>query len=228
MKPKSIILLSGGLDSTVSAAIALKKTRPLFALTIDYGQRAAEMEILASQKICRALGIKHKMVRLPFFREFKKCRLITGDQSFKKHPSLYSLPLKEGRGYLDFLRLKDVWVPNRNALFINIAACFAEYYKAELIVTGFNREEAREFPDNTKEFIDAINKTLQFSTLRKIKVVSYVANYTKREIYQIGISINAPLEFIYSCYLGGKKMCGKCASCLKLQNVIQKYHNLSI
>ncbi|MEO0160979.1 MAG: 7-cyano-7-deazaguanine synthase QueC [candidate division WOR-3 bacterium] len=203
MKPKSIILLSGGLDSTVSAAIAAKKTRPLFALTIDYGQRAAGMEILASSRICRALKIKHKIIKLPFFKEFKKCSLITD--------------------YRSPTNLKDIWVPNRNALFINIAACFAEYYNADLIVTGFNLEEAREFPDNTKDFINAINRTLQFSTLNKVKVVSYVANYTKREIYKLGLKYNAPMQHIYSCYLGGKKMCGKCPSCLKLKDAIKKY-----
>ncbi|MEO0096180.1 MAG: 7-cyano-7-deazaguanine synthase QueC [candidate division WOR-3 bacterium] len=219
MKPKSIILLSGGLDSTVSAAIAVKKTSPLFALTIDYGQRAAGMEILASKRICQALKIKHKIIKLPFFKEFKRCLLIADN----KTPSPLggeSLPRTcfggKGEGI-------DFWVPNRNALFINIAACFAEYYNADLIVTGFNLEEAREFPDNTKDFINAINRTLQFSTLNKVKVVSYVANYTKREIYKLGLKYNAPMQHIYSCYLGGRKMCGKCPSCLKLKDAIKKY-----
>ncbi len=196
MKPKSLILLSGGLDSTVSAAIAVKKTKPIFALTIDYGQRAARMEVISSKKICQALKIKHKIIKLPFLKEFKKCSLISN----------YKLPII----------LKNIWVPNRNALFINIAASFAEYYNADLIVTGFNLEEAREFPDNTKNFINAINKTLQFSTLKKIKVISYVANNTKKEIYRLGLKYKAPLQYIYSCYLGGKKMCGRCPSCKKL------------
>ncbi len=201
MKPKSIILLSGGLDSTVSATIAVKKTKPIFALTIDYGQRAAKMEIIASKRICRALKIKHRIIKLPFFKEFKKCELM-GDniRKFSKK----------------FLTLKNIWVPNRNSLFINIAACFAEYYNVDLIITGFNLEEAREFPDNTRNFINAINRTIQFSTLRNIKVISYVADYTKKEIYKLGLKYKAPLQYIYSCYLGGKKMCGKCPSCRRL------------
>ncbi len=201
MKPKSIILLSGGLDSTVSATIAVKNTKPLFALTIDYGQRARKMEIYASKKICHALKIKHRVIKLPFFKEFKECHLITN----------YKLPTT----------INSIWVPNRNALFINVAGCFAEYYKADLIVTGFNLEEASEFPDNTKDFINAINKTLQFSTLKKIKVVSYVANYTKKEIYKLGLKYKAPLEYVYSCYLGGRKMCGICPSCKKLFDAIK-------
>lgn len=207
MKHTSIILLSGGLDSTVSATIAVKKTKVLFALTFDYGQRAAKREILAAKKICRVLNIKHRIIELPFFNEFTKCKLISG-----KRLSANKL-----------MHLHDVWVPNRNALFINIAAGFAEYYRADLIVTGFNFEEAREFPDNRKKFINAINKSLQLSTLRNIKVVSYVLNYTKKGIYQLGLKYLAPLQHIYSCYLGGEKMCGKCVSCSRLRTIAQNF-----
>lgn len=197
-KTKSIILLSGGLDSTVSAVIAAKKTRPLCALTFDYGQQAAKMEIAAAKKICTFLGIQHRVIVLPFFTEFKKCALIRSRKPIKQR---------------SLTRLKDVWVPNRNGLFINIAACFAEYYGARLIITGCNREEAREFPDNTLGFMRAVNNSLRYSTLAKIKVKSYVSSYTKNEIYGMGKKINAPLGLVYSCYLGKKEMCGTCASC---------------
>ncbi len=203
---KSIILLSGGLDSTVSAAVAKKRTKPLFSLTFDYGQRAARMEILASKKISRILGMKHKVVKLNFFKEFKGLTLLRNQKI---------------KNFRYFNRLKNLWVPNRNALFINIAACFAEYYGAELIVTGFNQEEAREFPDNRPQFIDAINKTLRYSTLTRTKVVSYLTRYSKLEIYKIGLRYQAPLQFIYSCYLGDKRMCGRCASCKRLKKVEQ-------
>lgn len=207
-KLKSIILLSGGLDSTVSATIAKKKTRPLFALTFDYGQRAAKMEILASRKICQALGVKHKVVKIPFFREFGKSVMFQE----KKKVSVKS-----------FNTLKNIWIPNRNGLFINVAACFAEYHQAKLIITGFNREEAQEFPDNSQQFIKAINKSLKHSTLKNIKVKSFVVSYSKNEIFRIGLRHNAPLKHIYSCYLGGKEMCCKCASCRKLIECLVDY-----
>lgn len=198
---KSIILLSSGLDSLVSAAIAREKTVPVMALTFDYGQRAAKMEIFYSRKICQKLGIRHKVIRLPFFRDFTGCALIGKGKR-----------AAAGR----YLKLEDVWVPNRNALFINIAAAYAEQFKADLIVTGFNREEAAEFPDNSKAFVCAVNRSLDFSVLRRVKVISYVQNYTKKWIYRLGLKIGAPLAYAYSCYLGKKKMCGKCASCRRL------------
>jgi len=206
MKPECIILLSGGLDSTVNAAIATKRTRPLYALTFDYGQRAAQMEIAASRNVCRALKIKHKVINLPFFNEFKK--LVMLGRKKKVHAG-------------DFSRLSSVWVPNRNSLFINIAACYAEYYGAKVIVTGFNLEEAREFPDNSSRFVNAINDTLRYSTLNKVRVKSYTLKLTKKEIYRLGLKLGAPIEYVYSCYMGGKKMCGKCASCRRLLVCIQ-------
>ncbi|UCF71525.1 MAG: 7-cyano-7-deazaguanine synthase QueC [candidate division WOR-3 bacterium] len=200
MKAKSIILLSGGLDSTVSAAIARQETSPLFAMTFDYGQRATAMELTAAKKICRVLKIKHKTVKLPFFEEFNRLMLLRSK----------NVDIKKLR------KVESLWVPNRNGLFINIAACYAEYCGAELIITGFNREEACEFPDNSAEFMVAINESLHYSTLNRVKVKSYVADFTKKEIYQLGLKHNAPLELIYSCYLGEKEMCGKCASCKRL------------
>jgi 7-cyano-7-deazaguanine synthase len=109
-----------------------------------------------------------------------------------------------------------LWIPNRNALFINIAASYAEYYGARIIVTGFNREEAQDFPDNSVHFLRAVNQSLKLSTLNRVEVRSYVLKYTKREIYRLGMKLKAPLELVYSCYLGGKSMCGKCASCKRL------------
>jgi 7-cyano-7-deazaguanine synthase len=205
MKSESIILLSGGLDSTVNATIARKRTRPLCALTFDYGQRAAQMEIAASRNICRALKISHRVVKLPFFSEFKK--LVMLGRQKKVHTG-------------DFNRLHSVWVPNRNGLFINIAACYAEYYGAKVIVTGFNLEEAREFPDNCSRFVSAINDTLSYSTLNKVRVKSYTLKLTKKEIYRLGLKLGAPIKYVYSCYVGGKKMCGKCASCKRLLGCI--------
>jgi 7-cyano-7-deazaguanine synthase len=204
MRIKSIILLSGGLDSTVSATIAKKKTDPIFALTFDYGQRSAKMEIRASKHICRALKIKHKFVKIPFFDEFNK---------------LVMLRSKKKANTQKFKKLKDVWIPNRNGLFINIAACYAEYYGAGLVITGFNREEARQFPDNTPQFVKAINKSLNYSTRTDIRVISYVEKLSKKEIYEIGLKYNAPLKYIYSCYLGAKTMCGTCASCQGLKDL---------
>jgi 7-cyano-7-deazaguanine synthase len=208
-KPNSIILLSGGLDSTVSAAIASRKTKPILAITFDYGQRAAVMEIRSSSKISRLLKIKHKVIRLPFFKEFKGLRMCNSGKKIKPE---------------QLKTIEQVWIPNRNGLFINMAACYAEHYNASFIVTGFNREEASEFTDNSAQYIAAVNHSLFYSTRNKVKVISYVADYSKSQIYRIGQEQKAPLKYIYSCYLGGEEMCGQCASCRRLIVAQSNWH----
>lgn len=182
---KGIILLSGGLDSTVSLAIAQKSVDVKLALTFDYGQKPVSKEKEAAQKIAGFYNIEYKEIQLPWLKE------LTNSDS--------------------------LWVPNRNALFINIAACYADQMsnlKYDRIIIGANKEEAADFPDNSKEFIDNINQSLKKSTLHDIEVFAPLVNMDKKQIVQAGIEEGAPLEFVYSCYEGGEKHCGVCKSCI--------------
>jgi 7-cyano-7-deazaguanine synthase len=113
--------------------------------------------------------------------------------------------------------LDDVWIPNRNGVFLNIAASFAESYDCAVVVTGFNREEAVEFPDNSADYVDSVNESLKYSTRNGVEVVSPTLGLTKREIILDGIEARAPLSVIWSCYREGPVMCGECGSCEKLR-----------
>ncbi len=207
---KSIVLLSSGLDSTVNFLMALKETKVLLSLTFDYGQKAGEKEVYFSKKICKRYKVPHKIIYLDFLKEINKSGLGGG----RKIPLL-----SEG----DFAKeeilkesARSVWVPNRNGLFLNIAACFAESLDADLIVTGFNREEAQTFPDNSREFLIEANKFFTYSTFKKPKVISYTQDLNKKELVEKGIELGIPFGFIWSCYLGEELMCGKCESCQRL------------
>jgi 7-cyano-7-deazaguanine synthase len=113
--------------------------------------------------------------------------------------------------------LDDVWIPNRNGLLVNAAAAFAESYGCDFVVTGFNREEAADFPDNGAEFVAAVNRGLEFSTRNGVRVMSYTQDLGKREIVALGSELRAPLSLVWSCYDAGQMMCGKCASCRRLK-----------
>ncbi|MBR6163088.1 7-cyano-7-deazaguanine synthase [bacterium] len=125
-----------------------------------------------------------------------------------------------------FKNLLDVgktdWVPNRNGIFINIAAGFAERLDIANVIIGINKEEGAEFKDNTKEFLDAVNNQLKHSTQNEVKVVAPLINYNKEQIVKSGINNGAPLEKIYSCYLGKEKHCGDCKSCRHLKAALEK------
>ena len=116
--------------------------------------------------------------------------------------------------------MKSVWVPNRNGLFLNIAASFADSYKFTHIIFGANIQEAKTFSDNTQEFLDRINATFEYSTLAKPKVVAPLINSTKDDIVKIALDRAIPLEFVRSCYNNSLTNCGKCESCLNLKKAL--------
>jgi len=210
---KSVALLSGGLDSTVSLAQARREGEVVLALTFDYGQQAARREGEASARLAGHFGVPHRVLELPFLAGITGTALVRGE-----------VPEPDREDLDDPKRARAtaaaVWVPNRNGLFVNIAACFAESLGAGWIITGFNREEAATFPDNTPEFVAAANAALAFSTANGVRVVSYTQRLSKAEIVQLGRRLGVPLEWVWSCYRGGPAPCGRCESCRRLQRAL--------
>lgn len=204
----SIVLLSGGLDSTVSLSQALREGEVKLCLTFDYGQRARLKEINAASEITGYYKVKHRVIALPFLREITHTALVNHGAD---------VPEPDESHFTDDGIMADtarsVWVPNRNGIFINIAAAFAESLGCGQIVTGFNSEEAKTFPDNSRNFLNAINQSLAYSTLKNVRVLSYTQMLDKVEIIRLGKRLGAPLQYIWPCYHGGDKMCGRCESC---------------
>jgi 7-cyano-7-deazaguanine synthase len=106
-------------------------------------------------------------------------------------------------------------VPNRNGVFLAVAAAWAEALHADEVVAGFNAEEAASFPDNSVEFVRAYNRSLRLSTRNGVEVRSYTARLRKPAIVRLGLKIGAPLDLIWCCYDGGGRMCGRCESCFR-------------
>lgn len=215
LKNKAVVLLSGGLDSYVSAAMAARCLDVRLALTFDYNQRAAKDEIEASSKIAKYLNIEHKVIKLPFLNEISTSALN-----------------KEGEN-LEFEELgaesmKAVWVPNRNGLFLNVAACFCDSYGFNYIVFGANKEEAETFSDNSNEFIKACDRCFELSTNARPKVFSPLVNLEKFEIINLALRLGVDLSLLKSCYnkaQNGKTHCGVCESCKRLKAAILKSEN---
>ena len=182
MSKKGVVLLSGGLDSLVSIAAAGDFCNVELALTFDYSQRAVEEEIEASSKIADFYGIEHRVVKLPFLSEITNNALV--DDSV-------NLEFKT----LDENSAKAVWVPNRNGLFLNIAASFADSKKYDYVIIGANKEEAGTFPDNSEEFLTRADEFFKFSTMAQPKIFAPLKNLEKYEIINLAIEKSAPLEF---------------------------------
>ncbi len=197
---RGVAILSGGLDSTVSLVAALRRMDVALALTFDYGQRAARREREAASRIARLCRVPHRVVPIPWLAPLTRTALVNRKAR---------LP----RGGMSERSARAVWVPNRNGVFIEVAAAHAESLGARRLVTGFNREEAATFPDNSAAYVRAVNRALSYSTANGVRVVSFTAGLDKRAIVRLGRRLGAPLDLIWPCYEGGRRWCGRCESC---------------
>jgi len=212
---RCISLLSGGLDSVVATAVAAREGSVELALTFDYGQRAAPAEAAAAAAVCRELSLAHRVIELPWLAEITTTALVSRDCALPE-------PVPDQLDDAETTRASAaaVWVPNRNGVFINIAAAFAEALSCEAIVCGFNAEEGQTFPDNTPAFAHAATEALAYSTLAKVRVWSPTQDLTKVEIVALGRRIGAPLTHVWSCYEPGPEPCGRCESCRRFQRAM--------
>lgn len=215
---KSLILLSAGLDSLVSLGLVKDKLNITLALTFDYGQKSAKDEIAASKKICQYYNIEHRVIQLDFLKDITQTSIVSN----KSIPSGKELDNPRESA-------KAVWVPNRNGLFLNIAGSYADSYGFDNIIIGANKEEGETFPDNTKEFIEAVNNEFLYSTMENQnsshpKVVAPLINSIKNDIVMLALSYKIPLELVMSCYEGGGRHCGICESCVRLRHALEYNH----
>jgi 7-cyano-7-deazaguanine synthase len=203
----ALALLSGGLDSTVAAALYIADGGTLSgALFIDYGQKAAGPEERAARAVGRALGVAVERLELPALAAVTRTALVAGDRELPE-PELETLD-ETAAATAD-----AVWVPNRNGLLLNLAAALAEAGGQKHVVVGFNAEEAATFPDNGAVFLGCVNRALELSTRGAVSVVAPTLHMSKQELLQAGLAVGAPVELTWSCYRGGEIPCGRCESC---------------
>ena len=216
-RSKAVLLLSGGLDSTVASFLAADDHELVLALGFDYGQKARRRELAAGYGVASALGIVHRTVFLPFFNEISAGALTQANSPIPE-PSRTDLDDAEGAARSS---AAAVWVPNRNGIFIAIGAAWAEHLEADVLVVGFNAEEARTFPDNGPEFVARQNDALSYSTARGVRVVAPTGSWAKSEIVGEAMRRDLPLELVWSCYDGEDLPCGKCESCMRFDRAIE-------
>jgi 7-cyano-7-deazaguanine synthase len=217
-RARSVILLSGGLDSAANLALCVERDLPVLCLTVHYGQRAVRRECEAAQAISRYYGVEHKVLDIQWLG-------LLGGNSLTDPTR--AMPAPETR-MLDDLpssleTAKAVWVPNRNGLLINAAASFAESLGCTQIVVGFNREEAATFPDNSADFMERATRALALSTANHARVACYTIAQDKREIVATlsRLEMAFPFDLLWSCYEGGKTPCGRCESCRRSARALE-------
>ncbi|MDD3754095.1 MAG: 7-cyano-7-deazaguanine synthase QueC [Methanobacterium sp.] len=211
---KAISVLSGGLDSTVATSL-LADEYEIHAITFDYGQRSAKMEIESSKVICEKLGLQHTVIELPWLA-------LLGGSALTSQKTVPKLEMNQ----LDDKEICDetarkVWVPGRNMVFTSIALSFAEAEGAEKIIVGWDHEEAETFPDNSKEFLDAFNNLLKIGSMDDVQIEAPLIQMNKKEIVKTGEKISSPMNISYSCYMGETQHCGICESCMRRKRAFE-------
>ncbi len=210
---KAITLLSSGLDSVAALAIAGESLEIEMAVTFDYGQRAGQREIEYSGKVCEYFGIEHRIIKLDWLGEITHTSLVNRNEEV---PSLSFEDIDEAApAIITENSAKAVWVPNRNGVMLNIAGSFAESMGCDYIVVGFNGEEAGTFPDNSLDYVKAMDHAFSYSTQNGVRVLAPLIELGKTDIVKRALEAKAPLEYSWSCYHGGEIPCGECESCMR-------------
>ena len=203
-KGNAIILVSGGMDSCVTAAQAMKDSYKPFFLHINYGQRTKRREKQAFNDIANFYNVKEKLII-----DISHLSLIGGS-------SLTDKSIKVPKANINSKKIPNSYVPFRNANILSIAVSWAEIINANSIYIGAVEEDSSGYPDCRKSFFKSFQKVIEHGTKpeTKITIQTPLINLSKANIIKKGISLNAPLHFTWSCYQSENIPCRKCDSCV--------------
>ncbi len=207
---KSIVLFSGGLDSTTAIYWALERYEKVFALTFDYGQRN-RIELDMAGKVAQKLSVPQKILRVDL-KQIGGSSLTDTKLSLPQYERMEES--EEG--------LPSTYVPFRNGIFLALAAAWAEVVGIKEIVCGFNVIDSPNYPDTRKQFVQAMQEAINLGTKaslspEKIKIIAPFLKMKKSDIIKEGLSLNVDYSFAISCYCGEEIPCQKCSSCVLRQ-----------
>lgn len=209
MKEKAVILLSGGMDSLVTTALALKIYTP-YLLHINYGQRTEKKELSAFEKIAEYYGVEHTLViEMNHFHKI-------GGSALTSEKIDVPLGLSE-KG------IPPTYVPFRNANLLSAAVSWAEVVGATKIYIGATEEDSAGYPDCRKEFYQAFNQVIKVGTkAQNIQIITPIIDMKKSEIVKTGVELQAPFDLTWSCYLKNDVPCRECDSCIRRERAFKE------
>lgn len=203
---KAVVLLSGGLDSTVCMAVAKDRGFEIFPISFNYHQRH-KREIESAKNVAAYYKVKKHLIIETNFNDIGGSALTD---------SSIDVP----RGDVQRHDIPITYVPARNLIFLSYAVGYAEVIGAKHIFIGVNSLDYSGYPDCRPEFIDKFQAVANLATkvgveeAEKLVIETPLLNLSKKEIVLLGTKLKAPIEFTTSCYNGADAACGKCDSCL--------------
>jgi len=199
----AVCLVSGGMDSCVTAAIANRDVNRLAFLHVSYGQRTEARERRAFEEIADHYGVEQRLIV-----SLEQLAKIGGSSLTDKDIAVASANLAGQR-------IPTSYVPFRNAHFLSIATSWAEVIHAESIYVGAVADDSSGYPDCRPEFYEAFQRVISLGTKpeTQIQIRTPIIAMKKSEIVALAQRLNAPLELTWSCYAESEQACGDCDSC---------------
>jgi 7-cyano-7-deazaguanine synthase len=197
-----LVILSGGLDSTVCMALAARDTAGVLALTFDYGQRH-RVEIDRAALVAEHYGAEHLVVVL---------------DASRWGGSALTDPTIEVPDAASDDAIPVTYVPARNLVFLAVAMGVSEARGADVVYLGVNALDYSGYPDCRPEFVRAFEAAAALALKRgveghPVEVRTPLIALTKADIVRLGVSLRAPLHLTWSCYRGDDEPCGRCDAC---------------
>ena len=201
---KAIVLVSGGMDSCVTAALAKEAGHDLHMLHVNYGQRTEERELKAFHEIANHFEVSRRKRMISSIAHLKS---LGGN-------SLTDSTVPVSKADLETTKIPTSYVPFRNAHMLSIAVSWAEVADAKLIYIGAVYEDSSGYPDCRPAYYAAFNEVIRVGTaLGDIRIETPIIHMKKEEIVLTGKRLAAPLNLTWSCYKNGDIACGVCDSC---------------
>ena len=199
---KTLVLLSGGMDSTTALYRAMREHEVVGAVSFDYGSKHNARELEQAAWHCQKLGLRHDIVALPFVNELFASDLL---QSGGEVPD----------GHYADENMKRTVVPFRNGIMLAIACGIAESREAQGLVIAAHAGDHAIYPDCREPFMKAIGDSMREGTYVRIELLRPFIDLDKAAIARLGHDLGVDLGQTWSCYKGLEVQCGVCGTCVE-------------
>jgi 7-cyano-7-deazaguanine synthase len=208
-KDLAVVLVSGGMDSCVTAAIANEKYRSAF-LHVNYGQRTEAREHLAFNEIADFYEAEKRLTV-----SLEHLKVIGGSSLTDESVPIPCVDSAQSAIQNMKSTIPSTYVPFRNAHLLSIATSWAEVIGARKIFIGAVEEDSSGYPDCRETFYQAFNKVIEMGTKpeTRVEIITPLIHMKKSEIVKKGMELGAPFHITWSCYQNSEKACGRCESC---------------
>ena len=205
-RPRAVVCLSGGMDSCVCAALAVRDYET-YAVHFSYGQRTEARELRSAQEMAKLLGIRELLnLKIDLFRRIGGSALTDSSIEVPEAPAHEAAIGSQ---------VPVTYVPFRNAHFLSAAVSWAEVLGAKNVLIGAVEQDSSGYPDCRPAYYDAFNQLIQKGTKDgDIRVETPLIAMRKNEIVRLGVELGAPFHVSWSCYSGETEACGVCESCV--------------